>query len=52
MQLATLAGFEVLAMDDEDVGRAVFGNGLCVENGGEGGGERQQQGAAGEKLRT
>ena len=50
MELAPLAGFEVLAMDDEDLGRAVFGRGLCFENGGEGSGERQQQGAAGEKV--
>jgi hypothetical protein len=51
MDLAALAGFEVLAVDHEDLGRAILvGRVLGVESGGEDGGERQQKGAAGEKF--
>jgi hypothetical protein len=31
VELAALAGFEVLAVDDEDVGRAIVGRVLRVE---------------------
>ena len=52
VELAALAGFEVLAVDDEDVGRAIVGGVLGVEDGGECGGERQQKAQPENSLRT